>query len=290
HAMTGAIAPVGVQVAVGAIMFGIGMQLGGGCGSGTLFTVGGGSVRMVVTLAAFCAGSFLASLHMQWWSGLPRVSGIALGREWGWSVAAFAQLAVFAALWLLIRRFTHTRSSGLTTTPMGLSRFFRGGWPLLWGALALAFLNWLTLVLSGHPWSITWAFTLWGAKTAQLAGWEPAGVWFWSGGFTEFALKNSILIDETTVMNIGIVLGAMTAAGLAGKFRPGFRIPLMSLLAAVLGGLMMGYGARIAYGCNIGAFFSGVASTSVHGWLWIAAALFGTWFGVKIRPLFGFSA
>ncbi|MGY8958114.1 MAG: YeeE/YedE thiosulfate transporter family protein, partial [Alphaproteobacteria bacterium] len=38
QSMTGAIAPVGVQVAVGAFMFGIGMQLGGGCGSGTLFT------------------------------------------------------------------------------------------------------------------------------------------------------------------------------------------------------------------------------------------------------------
>ncbi|MEM9096461.1 MAG: YeeE/YedE thiosulfate transporter family protein, partial [Pseudomonadota bacterium] len=35
--------PVGVASAIGAAMFGFGMQLGGGCGSGTLFTVGGGS-------------------------------------------------------------------------------------------------------------------------------------------------------------------------------------------------------------------------------------------------------
>ena len=87
HAMSGAIAPVGVQVAVGAFLFGIGMQIGGGCGSGTLFTVGGGSVRMGVTLVAFCAGSFWASLHMQWWSSLPRVSGVSLGAEFGWPVA-----------------------------------------------------------------------------------------------------------------------------------------------------------------------------------------------------------
>jgi hypothetical protein len=50
---------------------------------------------------------------------------------------------------------------------------------------------------------------------------------------------------------------------------------------------MMGYGARIAYGCNIGAFVSGVASTSLHGWLWIAAALAGSWIGVRLRPAFG---
>ena len=51
----------------------------------------------------------------------------------------------------------------------------------------------------------------------------------------------------------------------------------------------MGYDARLAFGCNIGAFFSGVASFSLHGWLWIAFALLGTWAGVKLRPLFGLS-
>ena len=42
-------------------MFGIGMQLGGGCASGTLYTVGGGSTRMIVTLAAFVIGSVVAT-------------------------------------------------------------------------------------------------------------------------------------------------------------------------------------------------------------------------------------
>jgi hypothetical protein len=55
----------------------------------------------------------------------------------------------------------------------------------------------------------------------------------------------------------------------------------------VLGGLLLGYGARIAYGCNIGAFISGVASGSLHGWLWIAAALPGTWLGIHLRRRFG---
>ena len=65
HPVVGAVAPHGIQVAVGAFIFGLGMQLGGGCGSRTLFTIGGGSARMVLTLFAFCAGSFVASLHMQ---------------------------------------------------------------------------------------------------------------------------------------------------------------------------------------------------------------------------------
>jgi len=47
------------------------------------------------------------------------------------------------------------------------------------------------------------------------------------------------------------------------------------------------FGARMAGGCNIGAYFSGVASFSLHGWLWGAAAIVGTYVGVPLRPLFG---
>ena len=92
HAVGGAVAPVGVQVAAGAFLFGIGMQLGNGCGSGTLFTLGGGSTRMVVTLAAFIGGSFWASLHMHWWAETPSLPAIALGEVLGWTPAMLLQL------------------------------------------------------------------------------------------------------------------------------------------------------------------------------------------------------
>ncbi|PYA80062.1 hypothetical protein C0049_36715, partial [Pseudomonas aeruginosa] len=51
--VSGFVSPVGTSVIVGAFIFGIGMQLGGGCASGTLFTVGGGNARMLVTLLFF---------------------------------------------------------------------------------------------------------------------------------------------------------------------------------------------------------------------------------------------
>ena len=56
---------------------------------------------------------------------------------------------------------------------------------------------------------------------------------------------------------------------------------------AVIGGLLLGYGARLASGCNIGAFFSGVASGSLHGWMWFIAAFAGTMVGTRLRPFFG---
>jgi uncharacterized membrane protein YedE/YeeE len=84
-----------------------------------------------------------------------------------------------------------------------------------------------------------------------------------------------------------IILGALVAAGIAGKFKPIWHIGRGPLAASVAGGLLLGYGARLAYGCNLGAFFSGIASGSLHGWVWIACALLGTWAGIRLRPFFG---
>ncbi len=284
HPMAGAVAPAGLSVAAGALLFGLGMQLGGGCGSGTLFTVGGGSTRMLVTLAAFCAGGFGASLHMGFWQSLPDAGAIALGDAFGWPQGVLLQLLLLAVLSGLLRRLAPTRRP-----VQGVARrsWLTGPWSPVAAALLLAALNFATLLLAGHPWTITWAFTLWGAKAAVLLGWSPGTSAFWQADFQRDALVGALLDDTTTVMNVGIVLGALLGAGLAGGFRPTLRHSGRSLAAALIGGLAMGYGARIAYGCNIGAFFSGVASTSLHGWLWILAALAGTWVGVGLRPWFG---
>jgi uncharacterized protein len=284
----GAVAPVGLQVAVGSLLFGLGMQLAGGCGSGTLYTLGGGSSRMVLTLLAFCAGGFLASLDMERWAATPRWGSITLIEEFGWPGALALQTLLVALLWAGLNGWAAGAGQrSLWGQPITWQHFVAGPWPLLFTAALLALLNWLTLLVAGHPWSITWAFTLWSAKLAAGLGWDPATSAFWSSGFPARALSRSLWQDTTSIMNFGIVLGALGAAGLAGRFAPSANIPLRTLLAAALGGLLMGYGARIAFGCNIGAFFSGAASTSLHGWLWILFALAGTWLGVRLRPHFG---
>lgn len=284
--LAGAIAPAGVQVAAGAFLFGIGMQMAGGCGSGTLYAVGGGQLRMAVTLAMFCAGSFWASLDMAFWGRLPAPESISLGEYAGWPAAVAIQLAVLAALYALVGRLPGARTDARPALAASAERIWRGPWPLVAGALSLAALNLLTLIVAGHPWSITWAFALWGAKTARTLGWEPGTDGFWSADFQRNALDASVFADITSVMDFGIVAGAFAAASIAGGFRTRLGPSPGAVIAAALGGLAMGYGARIAFGCNVGAFFSGVASTSLHGWLWIASALPGCWVGLRLLRLF----
>ncbi|MEQ9812754.1 MAG: YeeE/YedE family protein [Azospirillaceae bacterium] len=280
----GFVAPVGVSVAVGAFLFGIGMQLGGGCASGTLYTAGGGNTRMIVTLAAFIAGSFIGSLHLPWWLDLPNVGAVSLLATLGWLPALAANLGVFAALWWLVGHLSRGESAaGESAGPAGWRRVVRGPWPLLWGAVGLTLLNAATLLLAGHPWGITSGFALWGGQIAQALGAELGAFPYWAA--RQGALAASPLADTVSLMNVAIIAGAMVAASLAGRFRPEWRLPWRALATAVLGGLLMGYGARLAFGCNIGAFFSGVASGSLHGWLWLACGFTGSILGTRLRRL-----
>jgi len=293
EAVRGEYGAVGVSVVVGAFLFGLGMQLGGGCASGTLYTAGGGNTRMLVTLFFFIAGSVLGAWHLPWWSAQPNVGAISLVSAWGVVPALILGLvvcALIAAATVLVERRRHgTLLSGVKTDRRGWRRFLHGPWPLLAGAVALAIGNFATLYLAGRPWGITSAFALWGSKIIGAVGVDVASWGYWRTPARAAALQQSVFADITSVMDFGIILGALLAAGLAGKFKPGWRIEPRSLLAAVIGGLLLGYGARLAYGCNIGAYFSGIASSSLHGWVWLVAAFFGSILGTRLRPLFGLS-
>jgi uncharacterized membrane protein YedE/YeeE len=280
--VSGYIFPFGVAAAIGAFIFGLGMQLGGGCGSGTLYTVGGGSTRMVLTLAAFIAGSVLATTHWDAWQTLPKLPPLSLI----WSAGAGAGLAIalvaLAALaWgtMVWERRRHGEIEGNSLT---LS-LLQGPWSRATGAIVLAVMAIGTLIILGRPWGITSAFALWGAKVADTAGIDVASWSYWK--FSP-ALQASVFADATSVQDFGIMLGAMMAAGLAGRFAPVWRIGVGPALAAILGGLLMGYGARLAFGCNIGALLGGLTSGSLHGLGWLVFGFIGSVAGVRLRPYF----
>ena len=282
--VSGFVNPVGMALGCGAFLFGIGMQLGGGCGSGTLYTAGGGSLRMIVTLAAFILGSVVATANPLGWMSWPALAPVSIiataGLPASLLIAALLLATAYAAARTVETR-AHRGTEPLTQSAAGT--ILAGPWPIVAGALALSAVNIATLLLAGRPWGITAAFALWGAKAAAVAGVDVASWPYWRG---DAALTHSIFADITSVMNFGIMLGALAAAGLAGRFSLRQPLPTKSLIAAVLGGLAMGMGARLATGCNIGAFFSGTISGSVHGPVWLVFAFAGNWAGVQLRPSF----
>ena len=267
---------IGISFITGAILFGIGMQIGGGCASGTLFALGGGNVRLLVTLAFFIIGSAIGAAHLDFWWQLPAFPAVTTQDILGWPLALAVHLLIFGAIiW-----FVPAPAPAVET---GSSRhWLLRPWTLLGGAAGLAALNAATLVLAGRPWGETSGFTLWGSKIAVELGMDAAQWPYWRGN--PAPLEASLFADITTLMDFGIILGAALAAGLSGRFVLRRGGEGRAYWAACAGGLLMGYGARLSDGCNIGAYFSALASGSLSGWVWVAAAFCGSSIGLKLRP------
>ena len=274
----GAIAPLGPSLLIGAFTFGIGMQLANGCGSGTLYTVGGGSGRMLIALLFFVIGSVFGSLSLPSFLALggidPILASDYLG-PWGGLAATLASIAVAAALIVAV-----AKRRGANYMP---SRNY------IIGGIAIGLLCVEVFAAGGHPWSVTYGYTIWGAKIFSALGYDFSHANFWQWPGNKQALTSSVLSDTSSLTDFGMLFGAMAAAAATKRFAATAWPPLKSLLAAGVGGLLMGWGARLGFGCNIGAFVGGVASGSLHGWVWFAAALPGCLIGIRLRPLFGLS-
>jgi uncharacterized membrane protein YedE/YeeE len=274
----GAIAPIGPSLLIGSFTFGIGMQLANGCGSGTLYTVGGGSGRMLVTLLFFVIGSVLGSISLPPVLALGGIDPVLASHyfgPWGGLAVTLASLAVVAAAMIAV-----AKRRGANFIP---SRSYIAGGIVI-GLLCIA-----VFWAGGHPWSVTFGYTVWGAKIATLLGFDLSQFGFWQWAGPKHALAQSVLSDTSSLTDFGMLFGAMAAAAAAKPFASAKWPPAKSLLAAAIGGLLCGWGARLGFGCNIGAFVSGVASGSLHGWVWFGMALLGCLVGIRLRPLFGLS-
>jgi len=272
----GALAPIGVAVVLGAFLFGIGMQIAGACASGAMFAAGGGSLKGATTILGFVIGVTAAAWSFDVWSLWPILPTVSLTHQLGGFGALAAHLALAAAAFGLATAYERRRRGSVEglladrTPEMRLS----GRWPLAWGAVGLGVAAVLIVLLSGRPWGLISAYALWGSKLVALAG-EDVGFWgHWAAN--PDVLDTSIFADAASVVDLGVIAGAMLAAGVTGRFAIRGGLPLSGLALALMGGIVMGFGARLSVGCNIGAFFSGVVSGSLHGWIWGIFALLGT--------------
>jgi hypothetical protein len=272
--LTAALGPPSVSLLIGAFVFGLTMQIADGCGSGTLYKAGLGIPLNMGILPLFAFGSFLGSVHVGDWLKLGQLEPIGLVSVFGGTQALLITLAGLLVTGLLVRAW------------VGPGRTW---WDRKWlvGAIALAVLAALNLVIAGQPWGVVYGFGLWAAKIVNAAGlFDPTANAFWSQAGNAQRLTESVLMDITSITNIGILGGALWISAKATTATQ----PLTTQQWAVglLAGFLMGYSSRLAFGCNIGAMLSGISTGSVHGWIWVPLALMGTLIGIRVRRHYQF--
>jgi len=297
------ILPVGLHLVVGGILFGIGMVVAGGCVSGTLFRIGEGYVGSLVALGGILAGLSLAAHSWNWWWQVhigamqalwfPRLIG------YGWSIVLV--IGVLALLYLAVL-WWETRDApdfppmssrpGAPAITFGehltaiQRRFLRQAWPYVVGGIALAILNIMSFTYD-HALGVTGELSAWAERITGLFG-MGAGTLIGTDQFDgcNLTLGDEGLLTATLALDLGLIVGSFGAAQASGEFR--IRVPRhrSRYVQAIGGGVLMGYGAGIAIGCTIGAFFSAVPSLAVSGWVFAAALAVGAWIGtIVIRRL-----
>ncbi|TVQ92120.1 MAG: YeeE/YedE family protein [Chromatiaceae bacterium] len=269
--LIGAHAPVGIGMVLGAFVFGLCMQLVLGCGSGTLLNAGSGNLVSAVALVTFMLGSFFGTLNLGWWARLGSLPVLTLQGLFGTVGGLLLTLLLLLGVGLLVWQRAvpgKRRPSDRLLIAAGLVAGF-------------AILN---LLIAGQPWGIVYGLGLWGAKLFQVLGLDVAATAFWSAPANAERLAQSVLLDVTSLTNIGLVIGAFIVLRWRAAVAPQVAaLQPVSWLVVAAAGLVLGYSSRIAFGCNVGGFFSGISTGSLHGWAWLLAGFAGSTIGIRLR-------
>ena len=299
-------ARIGLSLVIGSFLFGIGMQLGSGCASGTFVGIGGGFLKAYVVLPFFIIGATIFTLNpfYHFWSKLPKT-------EKEVTIPFYCTLLILLALYgitLLIdflkekkkkdRKELISDDNGDTKqlippenekdTEKDIKEKEESKSTIkLYSSLhnvivavSIGIVISLFYLCVGSMIGVMGVFSIIGAYFLKLFGATPEKWDFFNIFFDGQLPKNMF---DVTIFNSDLLMamGAFVAASIKGVFGKSQNKGAMEYVKGMIGGLLMGMGARMAGGCNIGAMTSGITSSSLHGFIWMFSAILGSFCMLK---------
>jgi len=156
-------------------------------------------------------------------------------------------------------------------------------WTYVTGAVVLSILAGALIESTEKAWGVTTALGYWGAWAWQLVGGDPHSWAYYKEVQKGFNAPGLHFFNDTgTLINLGLIAGALTATLLASQFKIKRLKSNRQIAAAIIGGLLMGFGARLSFGCNIGSLLSAVPAMSLHGWVYFVSMFAGGFLGAKL--------
>lgn len=239
---------------VGGLSFGVGMVLAGGCASGTCYRVAEGMLGSVIALLGFGLMTVIVdegALHpiqhalrtpLGMGESAPALTLSSLVGLPSWVIAGILAIGVVA--WIARERRLKARR----------------GWPWLATGLAIgavALVAWLSSSATGRYYGLSVTGPIRSIFQYLMTG---------DAGF----------IDWGSYMLLGLVGGAGLGSWLHRERK--LRVPEPArLLQSLGGGLLMGFGAQVAGGCNVGHSLTGLAVLSGASVVTTVAIVLGAW-------------
>ena len=162
--------------------------------------------------------------------------------------------------------------------------FFIKFWNPVPAVIAAGILSAYYFGLTGTYWAVTGEFTRWGGEVLQTFS---VNVDQW-GYFKIVGLDGNVFSRIDGLMILGMFAGCISAALWANNIKFRRSTNRIRIAQAIIGGILAGFGARLAMGCNLASFFTGIPQFSLHAWLFTLASAVGCYFGAKVTllPLF----
>lgn len=309
---TGSVSAITFGFLLGGLLFGIGMVLGGGCASGTLSDTGEGSIRAMVVLLFFCIGGMLGTWHLPTLKKTFLYEGgltVYLPDKFGYVGAVIISLLMLGVLYFIVKAYENKRKKDGTQVMEEYAewqkelpeakefkvfsketyhKLFVQRWSFYTSAALLGIMFLFIINTTKSSWGASGPYTHWGVWLFSKFGIDLSNVEAFAGSVK--VVNAGILNDPVSVRNIGIILGALICMLLAGKWKLYISFKAKDVAFYALAGILMGYGAKLSGGCNVGALFSGIANMSLSGWVFMLMLVIGGLAGVKVVKKFNIPA
>ncbi len=301
----GNILPVGIATIAGGLLFGVSMVLAGGCVSGSLYRMGEGYLTSWVAMVGIIIGNFILNQTWNWWWEFSIYADPLtwLPNEIGYSAAIFLSLSLLLIAYIVIVKIETSEPTFIPPTITKvqnnlseqktnfiqnfyptLTKIFKNGWSPVIGASVLAIIN-IIVFTRFAPLGVVGEISRWGAYIGDFFGIATPslkGVSSIGGCSLDEMITGNFFAHNHFFMNTGIVVGSFSAALIANEFKLRISKSFIRYIQSFIGGIGMGYGAGLAIGCTIGAFFSAIPSLALSGWVFAFSLFVGAFIGSKI--------
>jgi len=285
----------GLSGLIGGFIFGVGMTWAGGCASGSLYRVGEGYLHFWITIAVMGAtyvlfgnlfDSVFLPLYFEPLLVFKGYSPFLTSNLPPPLIAGAAALALSLAYKVAVGSFDlfsgtlpGLSSSAPNGASKGLSQRLKDPWDarLCGSCIGLLAVAWFVY---SSAWSITNPLARWVGYFLYTGLGAPffEANRYWSQVI--FAGSTPKVTPDMAMLAL-LVIGSFSAALWSGDFK--IRKPAPGRLPnAILGGILMGLGSRMAPGCNISNTFSGLAMISAHSLVVSLGLILGLYLATRI--------
>ncbi|MHA1991859.1 MAG: YeeE/YedE thiosulfate transporter family protein [Candidatus Hodarchaeales archaeon] len=256
---------------IGGFIFGIGMVLASGCASGICYKSGEGLYQAIVALFGFAIAGMLVQNNPIWnlseitsntllFAGdfnpsIPEALGLQSSDYWiiGIIIGGFGLVAW--GYWEF-KKNPQSFKLNFAGSDGNYDKFLRNPWSWWITGTVIAIIGMFAFLTR---------FTQTGTCNCTSPG---LGM---TSGIVDF-----LTFSWSTFLVIGTILGAVIASKLVGTFRFEISSP-KNLAKGFVGGSLMGAGAVLASGCNIGHIFGGLPHLSIGSIITVIFMILGNW-------------